>query len=59
MWGIPRHMMVESDTRRTTMAIAVTAVHSKALDVILRRAQAARTGALTTRVIALPKNCWI
>ncbi len=58
MYGTPRHMMSIIATRRITIATAVTAVHSKALEVILKTAQIARIGALITMLMARPMNCW-
>lgn len=58
-YGMPRQRISEMDARRTAMAAAVTAVHSKALDVIFSRAQIAIVGALITMDMALPTNCCI
>lgn len=58
MYGIPRHKKSDMATRRITIATAVTAVHSKALDVILHTAHTARIGALITMLMARPTNCW-
>lgn len=59
IYGMPRHMMNDIETSRTIIATAVTAVHSNALDVILKRAHMAIAGALMTRVMILLKNCCI
>ncbi len=59
MYGTPRHIMNIIQARRITIATAVTAVHSKALDAILHTAHTARIGALMTMLMARPKNCCI
>ncbi len=58
-YGIPRQRMNDIEASRISIATAVTAVHSNALEAILNTAHTARIGALITMLTARPKNCCI
>lgn len=58
MYGTPFARNAVMQTRRTTMATAVAAVHSKELEDIFATAHTASIGALMTVCMARPMNCW-
>ena len=58
MKGIPRYSSRENAETRISIATTVAAVHSYAEPLIFHTASTAISGAFTTMLIALGRNCW-
>lgn len=56
---MPARRIMIMETRSTTMATAVTAVHWNELSAIFHIAQTASIGALTIMLMARPMYCWM